>query len=102
MTQPDEIDKILDKTFVYGVGTTSDDIRGNDTAYINLKNHAIKEAHQAIATMIKTEVNKSLEDVRKWVEYNKHDMGEMGEFIRTKYVYNKLEELSKPRDGGAE
>lgn len=34
-----------------------------------------------------------LEDVRKWVAYNKHDMGELGEFIRTQYVYNKLDEL---------
>lgn len=39
-----------------------------------------------------------IEDTRKWVAYNKHDMGELGEFIRTQYVYNKLDELEDQTD----
>ncbi len=32
-----------------------------------------------------------LEGLKQPINYNKHDMGEMGQFIRTEYVYNILD-----------
>lgn len=57
-----------------------------------------KAKHQ-IQAKIDAAVAEAVSDIRKWVEYNKHDMGEMGEFIRTQYVYNKLDELTAPKPG---
>jgi hypothetical protein len=51
----------------------------------------IEAAIQAHLTNKLSEIDTEL---RKWVEYNKLDMGEMSEFIRTKYVYNKLDALA--------
>jgi hypothetical protein len=42
-----------------------------------------------------SDLDKALDEIAAWVQWNKHDLGEMGEFIRTKYVYNKLTELRK-------
>jgi hypothetical protein len=50
------LEEILDQTFIYGVGTNADDIKGNETAYTNLKQHAIEEAKQAILQWVNDEV----------------------------------------------
>lgn len=46
-----------------------------------------------IMALLDSERERWIGEVRQWVKYNKHDMGELGEFIRTRYVYNKLDEL---------
>lgn len=37
----------------------------------------------------------TLDFLRGQIDWNKHDMGEMGEFIRTKYVYNLIDDMEK-------
>lgn len=44
-----------------------------------------------IEAHIRTEKLKLLDRLDKQIEYNKHDMGEMGEFIRTIYAHNAIE-----------
>lgn len=48
-------------------------------------------ARDAIQSIIRTENLKLLGRLDKQIEYNKHDMGEMGEFIRTIYAHNAIE-----------
>jgi len=54
-----------------------------------------KEVAKALSKLQQREaelVNEVLDRLEKWTQQNKHDMGEMGEFIRTQYVHNKIKE----------
>ncbi len=48
----------------------------------------------------RTTVAEAIDELDKWTDYNKHDMGELGLFIRTQYVYNKTAELRQRLLGG--
>jgi hypothetical protein len=63
MTTPlsfaEEVREALEGIFGWGVGTNSEDIRGNETAYLNLKNHAISEALTRIIAAHEREMNET-------------------------------------------
>lgn len=52
------LNKILEKVFSYGVGTNSEDIIGNDTAFLNIKEHALETGKQAIKQLMIDEFEK--------------------------------------------
>lgn len=95
--KPDSLDSIVDKLFseiVRSCPPTSEVPTDTKRAL-----HARKDAYRALQHLIEKQCLRNIEEIRQWVKYNKHDMGELGEFIRTKYVYNKLDELKGKIDG---
>lgn len=66
------LNKILEKVFSYGVGTNSEDIIGNDTAFLNIEEHALETGKQAIKQLMVDEFEKLIGDM----EYREtFDMG---------------------------
>lgn len=57
-----------------------------------MKGLIFEEQVRNVRQLIEDEKRELLERIRQWTKYNKHDLGEVGEFIRTQYVYNKLDE----------
>jgi hypothetical protein len=78
--------QILDRVQDAQAGIDDDDIK------LSLAKLATKEIMEFVIAYAATVEREVIERIRKWTEYNKHDMGEMGEFIRTQYVYNKLDD----------
>lgn len=71
-TPNSELMAILEKVFVWGVGTNADDIRGNETAYLNLKDHALTEAHAAIVAWVDQKLENLSEDLGIYPPTNGH------------------------------
>lgn len=57
------------------------------------------EARAAILILMSERENAFDADLLKWVDHNKHDMGELGEFIRVKYVQNGIDETRQRQKG---
>ena len=51
------------------------------------------KAEKAIRQAVGEEMLELTSGLERWIEYNKHDMGELGEFIRTRYAMSGLNEL---------
>lgn len=77
MSNQSELDEILKKGYRY---------EGHefviDTPYLK----------QAIIDWHNKQTLKLLDRLSKRIDYNKHDLGELGEFIRTKYAHNFIED----------
>jgi len=51
-----KLDEMFHKVFVAGVGTNSEDIKGNETAYINLQKNSIANAKKDAKALISSDV----------------------------------------------
>lgn len=65
----------------------------DDQILLALSKPYMHERAEAIQALLNKSVLEALNKLEKRIEYNQHDMGEMGKFIRVQYCKNFIEEL---------